>query len=212
MRGLSPRERLLVSFVFAAVIVTVFYLFIWAPATTEQARLRTDLTNKQAELSRLKSLAATREAKEQEYAALVERIRLLEVRLPAEREIPRLIRQLQDAAKEIGIKLTLIRPGALQAGAASTAPAGAPRPAPAAGQPAQPAAPAEPRYRQFRLDLAFDGTYGDLMAYLGRLENFPRFLVLTQVGISPGTAPPVLKVTLAANTFVLPRDRPASTP
>ncbi len=71
-----------------------------------------------------------------------------------------------------------------------------------------PAAPAEPRYRQFRLDLAFDGTYGDLIAFLSRLENFPRFLVLTQVAVGPGELPK-LRVTLAANTFVLPRAGPA---
>lgn len=200
MRGLTARERLLVAFMIAAAIATVFWLFIWTPGTARQAQLKTELNTKQTELTRLRALAATREQKEQEFAALSERIRLLEVRLPAEKDIPRLIRQLQDLAREIGTKLTLIRPGALQAGTAAPQP-GAPRPA---GQPAPTPAPAEPRYRQFRLDLAFDGTYGELIAFLGRLENFPRFLVLTQVSIASGELPN-LKVTMAANTFVLPR-------
>jgi len=43
------------------------------------------------------------------------------------------------------------------------------------------------------------------MAYLGRLEDFPRFIVLKQLSISPGDLPR-LKVTLAAETFVLPRE------
>lgn len=200
MRGLSARERLMVAFVIVAVIATVFYLFIWTPATARQAELRKELISKRTEVTRLRAMAATREAKEQEFAALSERIRLLEVRLPAEREIPRLLRQLQDLAREIGTKLTLIRPGVLQAGQAGAP--GAPRPAPGAGQPTP--APAEARFRQFRLDMAFDGTYGELIAFLGRLENFPRFLVLTQVSIAAGELP-ALKVTMAANTFVLPR-------
>ena len=191
----------MVAFVIAAAIVTVFYLFVWTPGTARQAKLREELNNKRAEVTRLRSLAATREQKEQEFAALSERIRLLEVRLPAEREIPRLLRQLQDLAREIGTKLTLIRPGVLQAGTAATPQPGAPRPA---GQPAPAPAAAEPRYRQFRIDLAFDGKYGELITFLGRLENFPRFLVLTQVSIAAAELPN-LKVTLAANTFVLPK-------
>ncbi|MGQ0548861.1 MAG: type 4a pilus biogenesis protein PilO [Armatimonadota bacterium] len=208
MRGFTARERLLFAFVISAALATVFWLFIWTPGTARQAKLREELNNKRAEVTRLRALAATRDQKEQEFATLSERIRLLEVRLPAEREIPRLIRQLQDLAREIGTKVTLIRPGALQAGQAAQP--GAPRPA---GQPAPTPAPAaaEPRYRQFRLDLAFDGTYGDLIAFLGRLENFQRFLVLTQVSISIGELP-VLKVTMAANTFVLPKVGAAPAP
>jgi len=211
VKGLSGRERLMVAVVITAAIATLFYMFVWSPGTARQAQLRQEVDNKQSEVARLRAMAATREQKEQEYAALSERIRLLEVRLPAEREIPRLIRQLQDLAREIGIKLTLLRPGALQSGAAAGTPQQPTpaRPAPPAGQPAP--APAEPRYRQFRLDLAFDGTYGDLIAFLGRLENFPRFLVLTQVAVSPGELP-TLKVTMAANTFVLPKVGPAPTP
>ncbi|HET8679963.1 MAG TPA: type 4a pilus biogenesis protein PilO [bacterium] len=210
MRGLTGRERLMVAFMIAAAITTVFWLFIWTPGNARQARLREELNTKRTELTRLRALAATREQKEQEFAALSERIRLLEVRLPSEREIPRLLRQLQDLAREIGTKLTLIRPGVLQAGtgAGATPQPAAPRPA---GQPAPAPAAAEPRYRQFRLDLAFDGKYSELIAFLGRLENFPRFLVLTQVSIASAELPN-LKVTLGANTFVLPKVGAAPAP
>jgi hypothetical protein len=111
-----------------------------------------------------------------------------------------LIRQLQGVASELGIRLRLLRPGATQAGPAGEA-AGA-----VAGPEKKPAATAgPPRYQLFRLDLAFEGTYADLMAYMGRLEDFPRFIVLTQVAVSPGEMPR-LKVTLAANTFILRRE------
>ncbi|MDR7520965.1 MAG: type 4a pilus biogenesis protein PilO [Armatimonadota bacterium] len=212
MRGLSPRERIMVSLVIAAAIVTLFYLFVYTPQTAREQQLTATLQSRQTELDRLKTLAQTREQKEREFQALSERIRLVELKLPPEREIPRLIRQLQDVAASLGIKLTLLRPGPNQPGP-SAAPAGTPAPAPGApgeaqaapARPGQPAAP--PRYQLFRLDLAFDGTYADLMAFLGRLEDFPRFLVLTQVSIAPAELPR-LRVTLAANTFVLPREAP----
>jgi len=202
MRGMTARERLMIVLVGVAAIVAAFYLFVYTPMTARIEVLRKDLTVQEKELREMQELAATKAAKEQEFATLSERIRLIEVRLPPEREIPTLIRQLQDTAGEIGIRLNLLRPGATQAGAAPAA-AGQPRPQPQ--QPA-PAGQAPPPYQQFRLDLAFEGTYADLMAFLGRLENFPRFLVLKQVAIAP-TELPKLRVTMAADTFLLPRDK-----
>lgn len=200
MRGITARERLMIVGVIIVAIAAAFYLFVYTPVTARIEVLRRDLTKEQSELLRLRELAATKGAREQEYAALAERIKLIEVRLPPEREIPTLIRQLQDTAGEIGIRLNLLRPGATQAGTAP-APAGQQR------QPQQPAPAAQtPPYQQFRLDLAFEGTYADLMAFLGRLENFPRFLVLKQVAIAPVELPR-LRVTMAADTFVLPREK-----
>jgi Tfp pilus assembly protein PilO len=203
---LSARERLLIALVVAGAIAAAFYVLIYSRAMEEQNVLRADLDKKGMELQRLQGLAQTKEAKEQDYAALQERIRLIEVRLPPEREIPRLIRQLQDVAQELKVKLTLLRPGPTQApaqaGVAAAQPAGQRTPAPAGGQTPKPAVV----YQEFRIDLGFDGTYADLMAYLGRLENFPRFLVLTQLSLAPGELPR-LKVTIAGKTFVLPRER-----
>ena len=208
MRGLSARERILVALAAAAVIGVAFYLVVYVPQTDELARLGRELQTRTAELERLKALAATREAKEREYAALVDQIRLVEMRLPPEREIPNLIRALQDVARQLGIKLTLLRPGPTQAPTAAA-------PAPAAGappgRPGAPPPPAQPPYRLFRVDLGFEGTYGDLMAYMARLENFPRFLVLRQVALAPAELPR-LRVTLQANTFVLPREQVPAQP
>ncbi len=217
MRGLSARERLMVSLVIAGAIAALFYLFIWSPQQTRADNLNNQIKTQQIELDRLKRLAETRDAKEREFAALSERIRLVEVKLPPERDIPRLIRQLQDVAAELKIKLTLLRPGPTQAGAPTgqsvqpASPSGASEPsgvAQAAPAPTKPGAPAPSRYQLFRIDLAFEGTYADLMAYLGRLEDFPRFIVLKQISMSPGELPR-LKVTLNAETFVLPREAPS---
>lgn len=215
MRGLSPRERLMLSLVIAGAIAALFYLFMWSPQQARADNLNSQIKAQQTELDRLKRLAETRDAKEREFAALSERIRLVEAKLPPEREIPRLIRQLQDVAAELKVKLTLLRPGPTQAGAPTgqslQSPSGASQPsgvAQAAPAPAKPGAPAPSRYQLFRIDLAFEGTYADLMAYLGRLEDFPRFIVLKQISMSPGELPR-LKVTLNAETFVLPREAPS---
>lgn len=200
MRGLSPRERIMLVLVLVAAMATVFYLFVYTPQAARYAGLVKERDARRTEVLRLKSLVETREAREREYNALAERIRLIEAKLPPEREIPRLIRQLQGVASELGIKLSLLRPGATQSGPVGVATGAAAAP----GKPATPAA-GPPRYQLFRLDLAFEGTYADLIAYMGRLEDFPRFIVMTQVAVSPGELPR-LKVTLAANTFILRRE------
>jgi hypothetical protein len=208
MMGLSPRERLMVTLVITAAIATVFYLFVWTPQTAERDRLAQDLTAKRAEVARLKTLAEQREEKEREFQALSGRIRLVEVKLPPEREIPNLIRQLQASAQAVEIKMMLLRPGQTQAGPPAT-PAGtapAPRgPAPAPGA----APPPKPRYLLFRLDLSFEGSYSSLMALLGRLEDFPRFIVLKQVQMNPGDLPR-LRGTIVAETFILPKEATGS--
>jgi hypothetical protein len=177
--------------------------------------LTATLQTQRAEVDRLRRLAETREEKEREFQALSDRIRLVELKLPPEREIPNLIRQLQAVAQELGVKMNLLRPGQTQAGPPGT-PTGAPgapaRPGAAPAQPARPTAPgqppaaqAQPRYNLFRLDLAFDGTFPGLMAFLGRLEDFPRFIVIRQVSLSPGELPR-LRATINAETFILPKE------
>jgi Tfp pilus assembly protein PilO len=200
----------MVSGVIAAAILAIFWLFIWSPNATRREELTQQLQAQRTEVERLRRLAETRDQKEREYAQLSARIRDIEVKLPPEREIPRFLRQLQDVATSLGIKLTLLRPGPTQAGPASTVPApGGAQPAPATPG-AQPAPP-RPRYQQFRVDMSFDGSYGDFLAFASRLEDFPRFLVLSGFSIAPGELPK-LKVTMNANTFVLPKDVPAPTP
>ena len=212
MRSLSLRERLMVSGVVSAAILVIFWLFIWSPNATRREELTQELQAQRAEVERLRKLAETREEKEREYAQLSARIRDIEVKLPPEREIPRFLRQLQDVATSLGIKLTLLRPGPTQAGptAPGAAPGSAAQPAPATTAGGQPAPP-KPRYNQFRIDMSFDGTYADFMAFSSRLEDFPRFLVVNGFSMGPGELPK-LKVTMNANTFVLPRETPATTP
>jgi hypothetical protein len=207
----------MVAFLIAAAVGALFYFFVWTPQTNRRAELTSTLQTQVAEVARLRRLAETREEKEREFQALSDRIRLVELKLPPEREIPNLIRQLQTVAQDLGVKMNLLRPGQTQAG-----PAGAPAAAPAAparpgvpvapGQPArpavpgqQPAAPAQPRYNLFRLDLAFDGSFPGLMAFLGRLEDFPRFIVIKQVSLAPGELPR-LRATINAETFILPKE------
>ncbi len=198
----TGRERILLSIIISVAIAAVFWFFFRAPLTAERTTLQAAFEQKKARLAADQAIADQREALEREYAARQERIQAIEAKLPPAREIPTLLRQMQAVAQESGVKLVLLRPGALET--PTTAPeGGAPSP-PAGGQPpaGQPAAQPPP-YRLFRLELAFEGTYDTVLAFLRRLENFPRFIAVTQFTLNIQELPR-LRLSVTSNTFVLP--------
>lgn len=197
----TGRERVLLSAIVSIALVAVFWFFVRAPLTAEQTTLQAALEQKKARLAEMQEIAVQRETLEREYAARQGRIQAIEAKLPRAREIPTLLRQMQAVAQESGVKLNLLRPGALETPATTPPAPAAPPPAgqPPAGQPeAQP-----PPYRVFRLELAFEGTYETVLAFLRRLENFPRFIAVTQFTLTIQELPR-LRLSVTSNTFVLP--------
>lgn len=200
----SGRERLLVSGLLTVAIIAGFYFFAYSPLTARRAQLTTTLQQREARLNEMKQIVAQREALEQEFAARQQRIEAIEAKLPQAREIPNLLRQMQAVAAESGVKLTLLRPGPMEG-----PPAGQPgAPAPAGQQPAgAPPAAQAPPYRQFRLELGFEGSYDKVLTFLRRLENFPRFIAMTQFTLAVQELP-LLRLAVTSNTFVLPETQP----
>ncbi|MER3459816.1 MAG: hypothetical protein C4303_01000, partial [candidate division GAL15 bacterium] len=153
-----------------------------------------------AERQRLEAVAASRPQVEQQLEEVQARIAELETKLPASRDIPVLLVQLEDAVRQSQAKITLVRPGPLQA---------PPQPAaPRTGGQAPPK-PEQPQYQTFTVELGAEGNYVALVDFLQRLQNFPRLLVLSDFRMTPiaqeGRPPgSVLALSVRANTYVLP--------
>ncbi len=194
---ITGRERGLIAVVVVLAMAAAFYFFAYSPLTTQRTQLQATLTQRQARLKQMQEIAAQRVALEQEYATRQQRIEAIEAKLPPEREIPTLLRQMQAVAAESGVKLTLLRPGPTEAPPSAQAPPAAQPPAPA-----QPAAQAQP-YRQFRVELGFQGSYDKVVTFLRRLENFPRFIAMTQFTLTAQELPQ-LRLSVTTTTFVLP--------
>ncbi|MDR7400375.1 MAG: type 4a pilus biogenesis protein PilO, partial [Armatimonadota bacterium] len=130
------------------------------------------------------------------------RIAELETKLPSRRDIPVLLVQLEEAIRQSRAKVTLVRPGPLQA-----PPAHQPQARGGGGQ--QQAQPEQPAYQSFTVELGAEGDYVALVDFLQRLHNFPRLMVVSdfrmtsvaQEGRPPGT---VLGLSVRATTYVLP--------
>jgi Tfp pilus assembly protein PilO len=180
-------------------VVVGFYYLAYRPRTEELRRLEGQLQQLTAERQRLEALVASRPEVERRLQEAEARIAELETKLPSRREIPVLLVQLEDAVRQSRAKLTVVRPGPLQA----PTPAQPPR----AGQ--QQAQPEQPQYQSFTVELGAEGDYVAVVDFLQRLQDFPRLMVLSdfrmtpvqQEGRPPGSG---LALSVRATTFVLP--------
>lgn len=197
---MRPREQLLVVLLLAVVVLAGFYYFVYQPRTAELRRLEAQRQQLTAERQRLEALVASRPQVERQLEEVQARIAELETKLPASREIPVLLVQLEDAVRQSRAKITLVRPGPLQAPPQPAAPR-------AGGQ--APTQPEQPQYQTFTVELGAEGEYAALVDFLQRLQNFPRLVVLSDFRMTPiaqegRPAGSVLGLSVRANTYVLP--------
>jgi Tfp pilus assembly protein PilO len=199
VKKLTARDRFLIIVLACIVMVAFFWFFVRAGLVEQKARLSKELEQKKGRVEEYRTLARQRESLEREYRTIQDRIQAIEAKLPPAREIPQLLRTMQAVATETGVKLVLLRPGPLEIPKAAVTP-GQPQPKPTPGQPPQ---AGDVPYQLFKLDLAFEGSYETMIAFLRRLENFPRFIAITQVNLNVLELPG-LRLSVASNTFVLP--------
>lgn len=206
MRPLLPREKLILWFLAVLVIGIGFYYLVYAPKSAEINAASQELKKAKDELSRLQAQAARRDVIERRLKELQQQVKETEAKLPTSREIPTLLVQLEGLAAQTGANLTLIRPGPASGGAQQ----GAPQP----GRPAAPAAPSPASglgLQQFALELTAEGPYDVVESFVRGIENFPRFIAMSDLKITPlpprageGAERPRLSVGLTATTYYVP--------
>lgn len=203
MRPLLPREKLILWFVGALAIGVGFYYLVYAPKTAEINAVSKQLKQANDELTRLQAQAARRDEVERRLKEVQQQVRETESKLPTSREIPTLLVQLEGLAGQTGANLTLIRPGPVSGGQGQ----GAPQP----GKPAGPAAPPPGLgLQQFSLELTAEGSYDVVESFVRGIENFPRFIAMSDLKITPqpprvGEAGrPRLSIGLTATTYFIP--------
>jgi len=202
MRPLLPREKGILWVLAVLVVAIGFYYVIWAPKSKEIGALSQQLKTKQDELVRLRAQAAQKDQLEKRLQELQRQVADTEAKLPTSREIPALLVQLEGLASQVGANLTLIRPGPQQ-GAQGT------------GQPPRPGtAPAPPPglgLQQFNLELNAEGTFDNVQSFLRGIENFPRFIAMSDLKITPlparageSAGRPKLAIGVSATTYFAP--------
>ncbi len=189
---MTRRERIILMVLFPIGALLLFYYFIYSPNRAEHDRLQTQLRLQRAELQRMEDTARQITRLRAEFARLQAFVAELETKLPAEKDMPALLVQLERLARSLGINLDAIRPSTLEG------------PKPPAGAAAQPSAtPQAPTYLTLPVNLSIKGTFEQVIDLAAALSDFPRMIAIRDISLSPGTLPE-LTWNVNAVTYVLP--------
>jgi Tfp pilus assembly protein PilO len=188
---MTQRDRILLMIVGPLGLLLLFYFFIYAPKQAEYQQLRAQLEQQEAVLHRMEETARQITRLREEFARLQAFIAEVETKLPAEKDMPALLVQLERLARSLFINLESIRPSALEQ--ATPSPGGAAK--------AQPAAPS---YLRFPINLTIKGTYDQVIRLATALNDFPRMIAIRDISLSPVKLPE-LNWNVNVETYVLPR-------
>ncbi|TMJ07922.1 MAG: hypothetical protein E6G99_05410 [Bacillati bacterium ANGP1] len=206
---MSRRERLILMVLGPLGILLIFYYFIYSPKQAEYQALRAQLEERRTQLERMEATARQLTRLREEYARLQAFIAEVEAKLPAEKEVPSLLVQLERLTRSLGVSLDSIRPSQVQSSqpvpppGAAVPPPGA-VPAPGGGAPPAPGAAAVPAYQRFPITLTVVGTYEQIVKLATELNAFPRMIAIRNLAFGPKKIPE-LSVNADIETYVLPR-------
>ena len=107
----APQSQKLILGIFLLLIVLFGgYFFVLQPKLTQVDSLRGELAKLEAELSQNRALAANLSRFRAEAAQLRARLQAAQERLPNEKEMPGLYRQLTNLAQQTGLTVVLFQP------------------------------------------------------------------------------------------------------
>jgi len=190
-------------------ILLIFYYFIYSPKQAEYQALRAQLEERRTQLERMEATARQLTRLREEYARLQAFIAEVEAKLPAEKEVPSLLVQLERLTRSLGVSLDSIRPSQVQSSQPVPPPGAAVPPpgavsAPGGGAPPAPGAAAVPAYQRFPITLTVVGTYEQIVKLATELNAFPRMIAIRNLAFGPKKIPE-LSVNADIETYVLPR-------
>ncbi len=139
-------------------LVLIYALVLMKPLWIDKERLEGDLQKLQADLDQKRIIAANRPKLEEEIKALEKQLEVVLVKLPEEKEIPKLLTQVNTLGLQSGLEFMLFRP----------------------------AAPVKKGfYAEVPIDIRVQGEYHTLGAFLDRVSKLERIVNVADLRISP---------------------------
>ena len=174
----APRpQKIIFGVVILVVLLAGGYFLLLSPKMVEVDGLRQQRAAKETEMLQSRALAASLARFKQEAEALRAKLETAKERLPSEKEIPGLYRQVSDLAYQAGMAVSLF-------------------------QPREPAT--KDFYQEVPISVSAEAGYHQLGTFLDRIARLPRIVNLTDVkitGISRPTGTIRADLTLATYVF-----------
>jgi type IV pilus assembly protein PilO len=155
----APKKQLyLLGGVAGAAIVALYAYFLMMPLWEEKGKLEDQLLKVQSDLQQKQLIAANRPKLEAEIKALEKQLDEALVRLPEEKDIPRLLTQVNSLGQQNGLEFLLFRPGApVKKGF----------------------------YAEVPIDIRVEGQFHSLGGFLDRVSKLERIVTVSDIRITP---------------------------
>jgi type IV pilus assembly protein PilO len=159
--NVPPRQRYLLLGVIGVGIVAAYVYLLMLPLWESKGKLETDLQKIQADLEQKRMIAANRPKLEEEIKGLEKQLDAALVKLPEEKEIPKLLTQVNTLGLQSGLEFLLFRPGApVKKGF----------------------------YAEVPIDIRVEGEYHTLGTFLDRVSKLERIVNVADLRINPLSA------------------------
>lgn len=159
--NIPPRQRYLLLGVIGVGIVAAYVYLLMLPLWESKGRLEADLQKIQADLEQKRMIAANLPKLEAEIKELEKQLEAALVKLPEEKEIPKLLTQVNTLGLQGGLEFLLFRP---------TAPV------------------KKGFYAEVPIDIRVEGEYHTLGAFLDRVSKLERIVNVADLRVNPLSA------------------------
>ncbi len=158
-------QKIILSVVLAGGVLGVFFFTHFLPfgypnQSEELSALKADYEQKSAELARARTTVADLPRFEAEYEQLHERWSMAAELLPADRELPTLLRRITLSAQQTGCEFMSFKPSPAQA---------------------------QQYYTQMPMQISVRGGYHQIGSFLAELANMRRIITVSGVHLTPNT-------------------------
>jgi type IV pilus assembly protein PilO len=159
--NMSPKQRYLLIGLLGGGIVAVYVWLLMLPLWESKGRLETDLQKLQADLDQKRMIAANRPKLEAEIKVLEKQLDAVLVKLPEDKDIPKLLTQVNTLGLQAGLEFLLFRPvTSVKKGF----------------------------YAEVPIDIRIEGDYHALGAFLDRVSKLERIVNVADLKIGPLSA------------------------
>src|SRR5574341_1632412 len=156
--NIPKRQRYMLFGLLGAAILVAYVYLLMMPLWAEKGKLEGDLQKLQADLDQKRIIAANRPKLEAEIKALEQQLAVALVKLPEEKEIPKLLTQVNTLGQQNGLEFLLFRP----------------------------VAPVRKGfYAEVPIDIRVEGQYHTLGAFLDRVSKLERIVNVADIKMAP---------------------------
>ena len=156
--NIPKRQLYILLGVFGAGVLGVYLYLLMIPLWEQKGKLEGELQSLQADLAQKRSIAANRVKLEAEIKELEKQLAAALVKLPEEKDIPKLLTQVNTLGQQSGLEFQLFRPGA----------------------PAR-----KGFYAEVPIDIRVEGQYHSLGGFLDRVSKLERIVNVADLKITP---------------------------